>query len=592
MAHRVITSRAKRYRRMLVMDVSVSSNFDFDSSNTRAPKLSASHARTRSSLATRHVSRVPAFRHRFQPPSSSIWMPSTRDVRCPKRFEPYVTLPPRTQLVRHQTSSIPAPASRRSSRAASSPKAPAESAPPVQPADGVPRPKPPGWTADEIENTRWTSEEDTALKEAVFKFSRSPGTTELVRNTPWGQVKAQMDAAGYAARTVAMCRNRWLRMRADTTDSTRACMVCGVSPTKGHTCAGGTDIARPWGAALMDALGFGSQTVEIKRQMVHVQRPNASGGLDSCVSCQRCSPLEVRITGISEPVQLRVLLVSEDHTPIVLDPDVHREPLIAQGGTATLDPVTGLASFPRLKLGRDSTSSKHDGRRFCWRVEALDALARMALPWLCIVSEPFLVLNTLPRRARPPGAIRTPSTSSSPSTPSTDEGSAALDEHAMRPPQRQWPRSSETMAIERAVTACVLRLITQVEKKQALSKVRSRRSRDEEDAMAVGRGAAESSSAAFAISVPFPSSRSWTTARVGERPLTSRLCVPSSDRVPWESSQVKSSQVPWETIRPPAHPPLMVAPGSRVLMPLPRGLLAAAAGMDGFELECPESLEG
>ena len=36
--------------------------------------------------------------------------------------------------------------------------------------------------------------------------------------------------------------------------------------------------------------------------------------------------------------------------------------------------------------------------------------------------------------------------------------------------------------------------------------------------------------------------------------------------------------------------PLMVAPGSRVLMPLPRGLLAAAAGMDGFELECPESL--
>jgi hypothetical protein len=36
----------------------------------------------------------------------------------------------------------------------------------------------------------------------------------------------------------------------------------------------------------------------------------------------------------------------------------------------------------------------------------------------------------------------------------------------------------------------------------------------------------------------------------------------------------------------------MVAPGSRVLMPLPPGLLAAAAGMDGFELECPESLEG
>ena len=515
------------------------------------------------------------------PSTTRIWMPSTRDVRCPKRFEPYVALPPRTQLVRHQsrtqTSSIPAPpASRRSSRAASSPKAPAESDPPVQPADGVPRHKPPGWTTDE--NTRWTSEEDTALKEAVFKCSKSPGNTELVKNTPWGQVKAHMDAAGYAARTVAMCRNRWLRMRADTTDSTRACMVCGVSPTKGHTCAGGIDVARPWGAALMDALGFGSQTVEIKRQMVHVQRPNASGGLDSCVSCQRCSPLEVRITGISEPVQLRVLLVSEDHTPIALDPEVHREPLIAQGGTATLDPLTGLASFPRLKLGRDSTSSKHDGRRFCWRVEALDALARMALPWLCIVSEPFLVLNTLPRRARPPGAVR--GSSSSPSTPSTDEGSAALDEQAMRPSHRQWPRSSETMAIERAVTACMHRLITQVEKKHALTEVRSRRLRDEEDAMAVGMGAAEANSAAFAISVPFPSDRSWRTARVGERPLTSRLFVPSSDRVRREANH------------PPAHPPLMVAPGSRVLMPLPPGLLAAAAGMDGFELECPESLEG
>jgi hypothetical protein len=328
----------------------------------------------------------------------------------------------------------------------------------------------------------------------------------------------------------------------------------------------------------MDALGFGSQTVEIKRQMVHVQRPNASGGLDSCVSCQRCSPLEVRITGISEPVQLRVLLVSEDHTPIALNPEVHREPLIAQGGTATLDPLTGLASFPRLKLGRDSTSSKHDGRRFCWRVEALDALARMALPWLCIVSEPFLVLNTLPRRARPPGAVR--GSSSSPSTPSTDEGSAALDEQAMRPSHRQWPRSSETMAIERAVTACMHRLITQVEKKHALSEVRSRRLRDEEDAMAVGMGAAEANSAAFAISVPFPSDRSWRTARVGEQPLTSRLFVPSSDRVRREANH------------PPVHPPLMVAPGSRVLMPLPPGLLAAAAGMDGFELECPESLEG
>jgi len=533
------------------------------------------HARTFESRVSARslVCRVPALRR--------IWMPSTRDVRCPKRFEPYVALPPRTQLVRHQsrtqTSSIPAPpASRRSSRAASSPKAPAESDPPVQPADGVPRHKPPGWTTDE--NTRWTSEEDTALKEAVFKYSKSPGNTELVKNTPWGQVKAHMDAAGYAARTVAMCRNRWLRMRADTTDSTRACMVCGVSPTKGHTCAGGIDVARPWGAALMDALGFGSQTVEIKRQMVHVQRPNASGGLDSCVSCQRCSPLEVRITGISEPVQLRVLLVSEDHTPIALNPEVHREPLIAQGGTATLDPLTGLASFPRLKLGRDSTSSKHDGRRFCWRVEALDALARMALPWLCIVSEPFLVLNTLPRRARPPGAVR--GSSSSPSTPSTDEGSAALDEQAMRPSHRQWPRSSETMAIERAVTACMHRLITQVEKKHALSEVRSRRLRDEEDAMAVGMGAAEANSAAFAISVPFPSDRSWRTARVGEQPLTSRLFVPSSDRVRQEANH------------PPAHPPLMVAPGSRVLMPLPPGLLAAAAGMDGFELECPESLEG
>jgi hypothetical protein len=33
-----------------------------------------------------------------------------------------------------------------------------------------------------------------------------------------------------------------------------------------------------------------------------------------------------------------VLLVSEDRTPLALNPEVHREPLIAQGGTATLDP--------------------------------------------------------------------------------------------------------------------------------------------------------------------------------------------------------------------------------------------------------------
>jgi hypothetical protein len=225
--------------------------------------------------------------------------------------------------------------------------------------------------------TRWSQEEDQALRAAIEQHTTPKGPS-------WPLIAQTLGQLGFD-RTVAMCRNRLSRMNADTSSSTRVCSLCGFSPIKGHTCKGGLDIARP-----SEATSMGPSLV-ITKFLAHSEKSSVVGDLDHVIIYQRICPLEACVRGAGDvpEVALRVSLIFADDGEPVPESDADNSPLIAAGADAMISPRSGIAAFPRLRLGKAVVH--HKSRRFRLRLAPRDEGMRKELPWLCADSEPFQV---------------------------------------------------------------------------------------------------------------------------------------------------------------------------------------------------------
>ena len=225
--------------------------------------------------------------------------------------------------------------------------------------------------------TRWSQEEDQALRAAIEQHTTPKGPS-------WPLIAQTLGQLGFD-RTVAMCRNRLSRMNADTSSSTRVCSLCGFSPIKGHTCKGGLDIARPSEATLM------GPSLVITKLLAHSEKSSVVGDLDHVIIYQRICPLEACVRGAGDvpEVALRVSLIFADDGEPVPESDADNSPLIAAGADAMISPRSGIAAFPRLRLGKAVVH--HKSRRFRLRLAPRDEGMRKELPWLCADSEPFQV---------------------------------------------------------------------------------------------------------------------------------------------------------------------------------------------------------
>ena len=235
--------------------------------------------------------------------------------------------------------------------------------------------------------TRWSQEEDRALRAAIEQHTKSKGPS-------WPLIAQTLGQLGFD-RTSAMCRNRLSRMNADTSSSTRVCSLCGFSPIKGHTCTGGPDIARPSEAKLGDT-SVGPSLV-ITKLLVHSEKSSIVGDLDPVITYQRVCPLEACVRGAGDvpQVALRVSLIFADDGEPVPESDADNSPLIAAGADTVINPRSGIAAFPRLRLGKAVVHvDDHKRRRFRLRLAPRDEGMRKELPWLCADSEPFQVKAT------------------------------------------------------------------------------------------------------------------------------------------------------------------------------------------------------
>ncbi|KOO23206.1 hypothetical protein Ctob_001603 [Chrysochromulina tobinii] len=177
-------------------------------------------------------------------------------------------------------------------------------------------------------------------------------------------------------------------MNADTSSSTRVCSLCGFSPIKGHTCTGGPDIARP-----SEATSMGPSLV-ITKLLAHSEKSSVVGDLDHVIIYQRICPLEACVRGAGDvpEVALRVSLIFADDGEPVPESDADNSPLIAAGADAMISPRSGIAAFPRFRLGKAVVLvPDHKRRRFRLRLAPRDEGMRKELPWLCADSEPFQV---------------------------------------------------------------------------------------------------------------------------------------------------------------------------------------------------------
>ena len=87
--------------------------------------------------------------------------------------------------------------------------------------------------------TRWSQEEDRALRAAIEQHTKSKGPS-------WPLIAQTLGQLGFD-RTSAMCRNRLSRMNADTSSSTRVCSLKQVILLRVESsCA--SRAMRPWTA--------------------------------------------------------------------------------------------------------------------------------------------------------------------------------------------------------------------------------------------------------------------------------------------------------------------------------------------------------